>query len=109
MTGMHSARHRLPNRRRSFAADLKHNGIEYVVTIGLDAAGAPAEIFIDSTKPGSTISHLGQDVAVLISLAVQYGVPVDVMQSAMGRDHEGRAHSIAGAALDHLAKSQVSG
>ena len=98
-------RHRLPNRRYCTTQQLHHHGTSYDVTIGVYADGRPGEVFIDGAKVGSTISHLVHDVAVLISIAVQHHVPLQVMADAVARvGAKGAAHSIAGAVLDILAE-----
>lgn len=97
-----ATRTRLPNRRSALVSTLRHMSADYEVTVGLHPTGEPAEIFIDANKPGSQVAQLAQDVAVLISLALQFGVPLETMRAAMARDHLGQPGSIAGAALDHL-------
>jgi hypothetical protein len=46
---------------------------------------------------------LASDSAVLCSIALQYGVPVDVIRHALMRDSRGEASSPLGAVLDRLA------
>lgn len=41
-----------------------------------------------------------QDAAVVCSLALQYGVPLDVIRKALMRDSQGRPSGPLGAALD---------
>jgi ribonucleoside-diphosphate reductase alpha chain len=50
---------------------------EGYVTVGLFADGHPGEVFITISKEGSTIRGLMDSVAVLTSLALQYGVPLE--------------------------------
>jgi hypothetical protein len=53
--------------------------IEGYITVGFYDDGRPGEVFIKVAKHGSTISGLLDTIAVLTSLALQYGVPVDVL------------------------------
>src|SRR4029450_497142 len=43
--------------------------------------GTPGEIFVKMAKEGSTISGLMDTIGVLTSMALQYGVPLEVLVS----------------------------
>jgi ribonucleoside-diphosphate reductase alpha chain len=45
--------------------------------VGLFDDGQPGEVFIKMAKQGSTMSGLVDTIAILISMALQYGVPVE--------------------------------
>jgi hypothetical protein len=62
-----------------------------------------AEIFISNAKAGSHSDAAAKDAAVVASIALQYGVPVDVIRHALLRDPRGVASSPLGVALDLLA------
>jgi len=47
--------------------------------IGLYPDGKPGELFIQMAKEGSTVSGLMDAIGVLTSIALQYGVPLDVL------------------------------
>ncbi len=47
--------------------------------IGLYEDGSPGELFITASKQGSTIRGLLDGIGILSSLALQYGVPVEVL------------------------------
>ncbi|WP_127752678.1 hypothetical protein [Devosia sp. 1566] len=97
-------RHRLPNRRSCTTLAFRHNGAAYNLTAGYYADGQIGEVFIDGPRIGSEVSHLVHDIAVLVSIAIQYHVPVEVMQGAVGRTEiTGTPHSVAGAVLDLVA------
>ena len=51
-------------------------------------------------KSGSHADSAAKDAAVVCSIALQHGVPVDVIQHALLRDARGVASSVLGAALD---------
>ncbi len=71
------ARTRLPDERRSVTHKFRVGDQEGYVTVGLFDDGRPGEVFITISKEGSTIRGLMDSVAVLTSLALQYGVPLE--------------------------------
>jgi ribonucleoside-diphosphate reductase alpha chain len=70
-------RRRLPEERRSVTHKFRVGEQEGYVTAGLFDDGSPGEVFITISKEGSTIRGLMDSVAVLTSLALQYGVPLE--------------------------------
>jgi len=64
--------------------------------------GRLAEIFLSNSKVGSHSDAAAKDSAVVASIALQYGVPVEVIRKALLRDSRDVASSPLGAALDHL-------
>ena len=76
--GRHSpVRKRLSDTRRSITHKFSICGHEGYLTAGLYDDGTPGELFIKMAKQGSTVSGLVDTIAVLTSLALQYGVPVE--------------------------------
>ena len=71
-------------------------------TLEFDAEqdGSLAEMFLQNHKAGSAAGILAQDSAVICSLALQFGAPLDVIRRALMRDAQGRAASPLGVALD---------
>jgi ribonucleoside-diphosphate reductase alpha chain len=67
----------LPPERRSITHKFRVGEQEGYVTVGLFDDGRPGEVFITISKEGSTIRGLMDSVAVLTSLALQYGVPLE--------------------------------
>jgi hypothetical protein len=100
---MSAGRQRLPNRRASETFTLECAGLLYTVTISRFDNGHLAEIFIGNGKAGSHSDSAAKDSAVVASIALQYGVPVEVIAKALLRDPRGVASSPLGAALDLLA------
>lgn len=98
-------RSRLPNRRASETFALECAGLSYVATISRLGDGCLGEIFLTNHKAGSAAGIMASDAAVVCSLALQYGVPVDVIRKALCRDSHGRASGPLGAALDLLAEA----
>lgn len=93
---------RLPNRRCSQQLSFECNSLRYVATVSFFADGSLAEIFIGNAKAGSH-SDAAKDSAVVCSIALQFGLPVDVIRKALLRDSRGNASSPLGVALDLIA------
>jgi hypothetical protein len=96
-------RQRLPNRRASQQLTFVCNDLRYVATVSFFPNGSLAEIFIGNAKAGSHSDSAAKDSAVVCSIALQHGVPVDVIRHALLRNAHGVATSPLGAALDMLA------
>ncbi len=73
------ARHRLPDERRALTHKFSIAGHEGYLTVGMYENGQPGELFITMAKEGSTVSGLMDSFATAISLALQYGVPLQVL------------------------------
>ena len=72
-------RRRLPDTRASITHKFDIMGHEGYLTVGLFEDGMPGEVFITMAKQGSTIGGLMDTIATLISLNLQYGVPLDAI------------------------------
>ncbi|MEO8458244.1 MAG: adenosylcobalamin-dependent ribonucleoside-diphosphate reductase [Chloroflexota bacterium] len=70
-------RQRLPDERRSITHKFQVAGHEGYITVGLYDDGRPGEIFVKINKEGSTVSGLMDTVALLTSVTLQYGVPIE--------------------------------
>ena len=82
-------RERLPDERPSVTHKFSVAGHEGYLHVGLYPdghanAGRPGEIFITMAKQGSTIAGLMDSFATAISLAFQYGVPLEDLVSKFG-------------------------
>jgi hypothetical protein len=63
------------------------------------------EVFINSaSKLTSNADINGSDGAVAVSLALQYGCPIDVLKRGMKRNADGTAIGPLGAVLDKISK-----
>jgi hypothetical protein len=100
-------RRRLPNRRQSETFYLEAQGLKFTCTISRFSDGRLAEIFLQNHKAGSMAGINAQDAAVVCSLALQHGVPLDVIRRALMRDGKGRASGPLATALDKLAERKV--
>jgi hypothetical protein len=96
-------RERLPDRRFCETFSLECSGLAYVASIGRFDDGRPAEIFLTNHKAGSHADTNARDAAVVCSIALQFGVPLDVIRRALMRDSRGRASGPLGVALDMVA------
>jgi ribonucleoside-diphosphate reductase alpha chain len=74
-------RRRLPQDCQSIRHKFNIAGHEGYIHVGLFEDGTPGELFIKIAKEGSTISGLMDTIGILTSMALQYGVPLDVLVS----------------------------
>ena len=82
------------------------NSLNYRATISyFPGTNELAEIFISNSKAGSDSDSAAKDSAVVCSLGLQHGVPVNVIRKALLRASHGRAASPLGVALDILSGS----
>ena len=95
-------RQELPMRRHAETFTVDYNNMLYVVTIGRYPSGAIGEVFINFEKSGTMAEAIARDGAVLMSLGLQYGVPLENLKSAVTRDARGGPSSIVGAVVDKL-------
>lgn len=103
----------LPQRRPTITFEAEHvasgKPTTFDVSVGyFDDGERPAEVFISGTKAGSEVEATARDGAVLLSIALQFGVPLDVMRGAITRDENGVPSSIIGAVVDQIAKLEQS-
>jgi ribonucleoside-diphosphate reductase alpha chain len=76
-------RRKLPNDRASITRKINMSGYEIYVIVGLYKDGTPGEMFIRTAKAGSTVRGLMEALAIMTSLALQYGVPAGVICEKM--------------------------
>jgi hypothetical protein len=98
-----SERHRLKNRRPAITTAFEHAGARFTMTAGHYADGCPGEIFLNADRANSLLDFLMSDAAILASIALQYGAPLDELRHAMKRDSRGEPASPIGSALDRIA------
>ena len=72
-------RRKLPDERPSITHKFSIAGHEGYITVGMYPDGTPGEIFLTMSKEGSTISGLMDSFATAISMALQYGVPLQTL------------------------------
>jgi ribonucleoside-diphosphate reductase alpha chain len=74
-----AVRHRLPDTRPAVTHKFAIAGHEGYLTVGLYEHGQPGEIFIAMAKEGSTISGFMDSFALVFSIALQHGVPLETL------------------------------
>jgi ribonucleoside-diphosphate reductase alpha chain len=77
--GPAAVRRKLPDERESITHKFSIGGHEGYITVGKYEDGSPGEIFITMAKEGSTISGLMDSFATMTSLALQHGVPLQLL------------------------------
>ncbi len=110
-------RTRLPNRRPAHVETLEAAGQTFEACISFDpATGRPKEVFLSGAKDGTDLAAILDDASVVLSVALQFGVPAAALARSVARlpteplappyldqpgDSRGkRPGSVIGAALD---------
>ena len=95
-------RERLPNKRRAMTTTFRRDGARFEMTAGYYPDDRVGEVFLSADRANSLLDFLMSDAAILASLALQYGAPLDEIRHALKRDARGTAASPIGAAVDLL-------
>ena len=95
------ARNRLPNRRPAETIAFERDGSQYQMTVGYFPDGRVGEVFLNADRADSLLDILTSDAAILASLALQYGCPLDALAHALRRER-GVATSPISLALDRI-------
>lgn len=95
----------LPQRRECTNFEFSHEmergkEFHYKCSVGYYPDGTIGEIFLNLSKHGTSLDVNVQEAAIFASIAIQYGVPLEVLQGAIKRDPEGYPASPLGHALD---------
>lgn len=103
-------------RRYHESFPFEHAGFKYRASIGRNAivdgdgrlagAGPVVEIFLNAGKEGGLLTVLAHDQAILTSLLLQYGCPIDDIRRALLRNSNGTAAGPVGVLLDQLAAEE---
>jgi ribonucleoside-diphosphate reductase alpha chain len=100
-------RQRLPNRRACETFEVPAGGLNYRATVGRFDDGRISEIFLSNHKTGSHADTAAKDSAVVCSIALQFGVPLETIRRALMRDSQGRPSGPLGVALDLLVEGET--
>lgn len=98
----------LPNRRSSVSFTVEFQGERYDVTTGFYEDSRFGEIFINrirdktAAKLGQQLDAVCRDSAILMSLALQYGVNLADLKHSITRDEDGTPMSIVGKIVDSV-------
>jgi hypothetical protein len=103
------ARVRLPYRREAVTVTLATGPQHYDASLGFAADGAVREVFLAGARDGSEMAAILADAAVLISVALQYGVPAAALARSLSRlplEYGGGPASVIGGALDLVLREE---
>ena len=70
-------RRRLPTKRHAMVTKFNVGGLEGYLTVGEYDDGTPGEVFIKTSKQGSTLEGVMDGLAIVMSLGLQHGVPLE--------------------------------
>ncbi len=82
---MTAERHRLPLTRSAIVHRFTVGSTKGYIIVGLYADGSLGEVFLHISKEGSTLSGVMDCFAILLSLALQSGIPLAVLVSKFRR------------------------
>lgn len=101
-------RNPLPPRRYHETIQLEHWGLKYVTGLGrADPRSPVTEVFINCGRSGEQSETLASDSAVILSIALQYGVPIEALRRAITRDPDGQPSGPMGRIIDLIANESV--
>ena len=99
-------RQRLPDRRASTAFCFECNSLRYTASASWFDDGRLGEVFVSNHRADSHADSCARDAAILASIALQFGAPLDVLRRALLRDSQGRPSTPIACALDLLANGE---
>jgi ribonucleoside-diphosphate reductase alpha chain len=73
----------LPDERPAITHKFHVGGHDGYLTVGLYEDGRPGELFVQVSKEGSTISGLLDSWAIMVSIGLQHGIPLETLMSKM--------------------------
>ncbi len=94
------SRERLAQRRLSETVESEQHGMVLLGGFSRFNDGRLAELFLSAGKPGSAADIIASDAAVILSIALQYGAPLDVIRHALQKLPNGKAAGPIGHLLD---------
>jgi hypothetical protein len=104
-------RRRLPHRRAAITETIVIGNTTIAASIGFDETGQPAEVFLSGAKDRSGMAAILDDASVVISIALQHGIPAAALAKSISRAPDGMGHisasSAIGAALDLLVEYET--
>lgn len=90
----------IQTRRQSEIISFYHDGISFIGQVSYGPNWRPLEVFLDGGKSGTAVQNVARDSAVAVSLALQYGTPLETLRLAMTRSDDGSAAGPLGRLLD---------
>lgn len=103
-----TARAALPGRRETETFELQHGkqNTQFTISVGRYRDHRIGEVFISGGKTGSDFEAIARDGAILLSLALQHGVPLELIKRAITREGGGEPSTIVGAVVDRLMETK---
>ena len=97
-------RNLLAARRQSETFEVEFGGFRkpHTITVSFYEDGLPGEVFISGGKSGEAVEAIARDGAILLSMCLQHGVPLDTIKNALTRDGQDQPLSIVAAVVDQL-------
>lgn len=83
------ARDVLASRRLGYIYSFDYEGVSYTAQFGKNASGQIAELFLNGGKEGSAARKIANECAVILSIALQYGAPLNVIVDALPKLADG--------------------
>jgi hypothetical protein len=108
-----TTRERPPDRRSCTTFEFDHRSasgatLHYTCSYGGFADGRLSEVFLQNTKAGSDSDGNARESAIMCSIALQHGAPVEILRKAALRNADNSASTPLGHALDIIANRSVS-
>jgi ribonucleoside-diphosphate reductase alpha chain len=104
---MSAARETLPPRRFHGSFRFEIERIVYAAGVGRMPDGRVMEIWLDAGKVGTSLAALANDAAIMASLLLQYGCPLETIRRALTRNPDGVAAGPVGRVLDEIAEGRI--
>lgn len=95
-------RETLPAVRGGVTVEFEHFGVAFVGRGNFYPDGRLAEVFLSAGKTGTQIQITMQDSAVAASLALQHGVPAEILRAAFLKTEDGQPAGPLGHVFDIL-------
>jgi hypothetical protein len=102
------ARDILAPRRMGELISFEYEGVAYTAQFGRNAAGTIAEVFLDGGKLGSAANKVAEECAVILSIALQYGAPLDVIFAGLPKLADGTSAGPVGMAIERQKEAECS-
>ena len=80
--------------------------MHYITTVGFYPSGKVAEVFIRAGKPGSSLNIAMLELSTVVSIALQWSVPLEALRSALPRNSETPEGAL-GALLDLITDTGI--
>ena len=102
-------RKKLPHRRPSVTRTFETTSDRYHISFGIDPEDQQArEIFIHGSKIGSDLEILLDDASIILSLALQHGLPLSQLMHSLNTDREEEGKSVLAAAIKSVEEEMTS-